>query len=151
MGIRVDAIPNLFEVDPKNFGGVYPDEPRSSNLAANDQDYDYLNHIYSKNQPETYDMVNQWRDVLDEYKKKDGIPRVMLTEAYEDIKLTMRYYGNATHNGSNLPLNFQLISNINNASDARDIKYYIDSWLTYMPVGRTANWVVSFQYYINFI
>lgn len=141
-GFRVDAVPYLFEVLPDK-NGIYPDEPRADILHTTDQDYNYTQHIYTMDQEETYDMIYQWRAVLDEYEKKDGIPRVMLTEGYTDIKNVMKYYGNATHNGSHLPFNFEFLGNVNKGSDARDMKYYIDKWITYMPVGRTANWVVS--------
>lgn len=143
-GFRVDAVPFLFEVEPNKSDGRYPDEPRSDILDTTDQDYNYTQHIYTMDQEETYDMIYQWRAVLDEYEKKDGVPRVMLTEGYTDIKNVMKYYGNATHNGSHLPFNFEFLGNVNNKSDARDMKFYIDKWMTYMPVGRTANWVVSF-------
>lgn len=141
-GFRIDAINHLFEVDPKDFGGSYPDEPRTDAINISPEEHGYLNHIYTLNQDPTYDMAYQWRAVLDEYEKKDGMPRVILTEAYADIKLVMRYYGNGTHNGSNLPFNFQFLRDINQNSDARDIKFVIDKWLTYMPEGRTPNWVV---------
>lgn len=141
-GFRVDAIPHLFEIDPKDFGGKFPDEPRANAIDKIPEEFDYLNHIYTQSQDPTYDMVYQWRDLLDSYEKKDGIPRVMLTEAYTPVKLTMRYYGNATHNGSHLPFNFEFLKGITKDSDARDIKFIIDKWMTYMPLGKTANWVV---------
>lgn len=149
-GFRIDALPSLFEVDPKDFGGVYPDEPMTNIRGLGPDDYGYLNHIYTSDLDPTYDMVYQWRSVLDEFELADGIPRAMLTEAYSDIKLVMRYYGNGTRNGS-VPFNFEFLRNIDKNSDARDIKFIIDKWETYMPVGKTANWVVrchhvSFHY-----
>lgn len=128
-------------MDPKDFGGVYPDEPRTHTRGLGPDDFDYLKHIYTSDLDPTYDMVYQWRSLLDEYEHADGIPRAMLTESYSEIKLVMRYYGTDTCNGS-VPFNFEFLRNINKDSDARDIKFIIDKWETYMPVGKTANWVV---------
>lgn len=151
-GFRVDAVPFLFESRPEDHGGKYPDEPRANILETTPDDYEYLNHLYTMNQDETYDMIYQWRDILDEYESRDGKPRVMLTEGYADVKYVMRYYGNGTHNGSHLPFNFEFLNNINNESDARDMKFIIDKWMTYMPIGRTANWVVHiFEFIVLYL
>lgn len=139
-GFRVDAIPHLFEVDKEQYGGRYPDEPRTGN--EDPDDYEYLNHIYTKDQDETYDMVYQWREVFDEYKAKDGMTRVMMTEAYTSIKDTMRYFGEGDRLGSHMPFNFALISDVNGGSSAAEIKYAVDKFMTFKPIDRLANWVV---------
>lgn len=139
-------MPHLFEADPKDFGGQYPDEPRSNNLHASPEEYNYLDHVYTFQRDEVFDTVFQWRAILDEYERKDGVPRFMLIEAYLEIKTQMKYYGNGTHEGAHAPFNFEITMNINNNSDVRDLKYYIDMWLTYMPEERTANWVVSIHF-----
>ena len=51
-GYRVDAIPHLFEVP-------IDDRP--------DWEYSAPTHL-----PETYDMVTQWRVIMDEYTQKDN-------------------------------------------------------------------------------
>ncbi|CAG9784858.1 unnamed protein product [Diatraea saccharalis] len=139
-GFRVDAINMMYEVDPKDFGGEYPDEPLSGDPKANRDDYEYLSHIYTRDRNETYDIVYDWRDLLDEHTTKDGEYKIMMTEAYTDIDLMMRYYGNGNRNGS-IPFNFSFLGNVTNKSNARDIKLVIDQWMTYMPNGETANWV----------
>lgn len=142
-GYRVDAVPHMFEVLPDS-SGRYPDEPVSGD--NNDPlDYGYLKHIYTQSQDETFDMVYQWRDLLDQYKKDHGgDTRVMLTEAYVDIDLTMRFYQDKNGRlGSHIPMNFYLISNLNMESNAKNFKDMLDLWLTHMPEGRTANWVLG--------
>lgn len=67
----------------------------------------------------------------------------MVTEAYTSLQMMMRYYGNATRGGS-LPFNFVYLERINSTSDANGLKSAIDAWITNMPAGKTANWVVSF-------
>ncbi|XP_072940566.1 maltase A1-like [Epargyreus clarus] len=139
-GFRVDAVIYLYEADSKNYNGSYPDEPLSGKKGFDSDDYDYLNHIYTRDLNETYDVIYNWRDVMDEYIEKDGENKLMMTEAYTSLANVMKYYGTGKRNGS-VPFNFSLLENINNQSTAFDIKLVIDKWMTYMPVGKTANWV----------
>lgn len=64
-GFRIDAIPHLFETGME-------DEPRSSDENALPYEYSFLNHIYTKDQPETFDMVYHWRELVDNYTKTKG-------------------------------------------------------------------------------
>lgn len=66
----------------------------------------------------------------------------MMTECYSSIEMVMRYYGNETHEGAQMPFNFQFIERIKMDSNANDYKAAIDYWWSNMPKGRTANWVV---------
>ncbi|KAG4069066.1 hypothetical protein HA402_008377 [Bradysia odoriphaga] len=141
-GFRIDAVPHIFEVD-KDVDGNYPDEPLSGNT-DDPNDWNYLNHIYTKDMPETIDMIYQWREVLDHHKKKHGgESRVMLTESYSPIDIVMKYYGDGKREGSHIPFNFLLIEQINNNSNANDYKSTIDYWMKNMPPNRTPNWVIG--------
>lgn len=61
-GFRVDAVPHLFETN------YTLDEPTISIEGRTiKDDYNYLNHTLTKDQPETYNLVQSWREVLDEY------------------------------------------------------------------------------------
>ncbi|GBP27907.1 Maltase A1 [Eumeta japonica] len=142
-GFRVDAVNCLFEVDKDLFGGKYPDEPRSGNIDEDPENHDYLDHIYTKNQNETYYMVYDWRDVLDEYKARDGLTRVMMTEVYATIQEVVRYFGEGDRIGAQMPFNFDLITDVDASSSANDIKYTIDRFLSYKPLDEHANWVVG--------
>lgn len=66
-----------------------------------------------------------------------------MTEAYTSLENTIKFYGNATVNGSHIPFNFELISHTNRDTNAKDFKKNIESWLNVMPKGKQANWVVS--------
>ncbi|KAF2880410.1 hypothetical protein ILUMI_25767 [Ignelater luminosus] len=137
-GFRVDIISALFE------DIEFLDEPRSNNPNAKETEHGYLNHIYTNDQPETYDMVYQWRALLEQYQAEHGgDTRVMMTESYSDYDKVLKYYGNGTHNGAHFPFNFWFITHLNKDSNARDIKFIIDKWLTYMPLENTANWVMG--------
>lgn len=146
-GFRVDAIAHLFEVDKELYGGRFPDEPHAGNLEVDSENYGYLNHIYTKDQDETYDMIYQWREVFDEYKEKDGLARVMMTEAYSSPQLTMRYFGegpdSGDRQGAQMPFNFVLITDVDGSSTAPEIKFALDKFLTFKPIDKLSNWVVS--------
>ncbi|XP_059622908.1 maltase A3-like [Phlebotomus argentipes] len=139
-GFRVDAIPNLFEVLPEN--GIYPDEPLS-HLTDDEDSFDYLEHIHTMDLPETVEMVYEWRELMDEYTRKDGNTRAMLSEADSPIDILMTYYGNGQKNGSHIPFNFKMLMNLNNASNAIDFREKIHLWLDNLPAGCEANWVMG--------
>lgn len=61
----MDAIPHLFETGLE-------DEPRSSDTSAASYEYGYLDHIYTKDQPKTFQMVYEWRTLVDDYSKEKG-------------------------------------------------------------------------------
>lgn len=58
-GFRVDAVLDLFEDEQLR------DEEVNSG-ATDPLDHGYLKHTYTENLPETYDMVTQWRSLLDD-------------------------------------------------------------------------------------
>lgn len=69
-GFRIDAVEHLFEVKP-DAAGNYPDEPLSGDNDDKDSYY-YLDHIYTLDQPESLDMIYQWRATLDKFKEEHG-------------------------------------------------------------------------------
>ncbi|XP_022913510.2 maltase 1-like [Onthophagus taurus] len=134
-GFRVDAIRHLFE--------EYKDEPLSNN-GDPPNSHGYYEHIYSADQDGTYDMVYQWRKLCDDFTAVNGgEPRILMTEAYTNVKEVMRYYGeNDALDGAQFPFNFDLIG-LNVETDARDIVLLVHTWFAYMPVGATPNWVLG--------
>lgn len=88
-------------------------------------------------------MVYEWRDVFEEFTAVDGEPRVMMTEVYAAVKDVMKYYGAGDKQGAQMPFNFDLITDVDASSTAGDIKRAVDKFLTYKPVDKEANWVVS--------
>lgn len=96
-------------------------------------------------QPEVYDIIYSWRDVLDDWKNvHGGETKIMMTEAYANLTFTMRYYESedGTRKGSHIPFNFLMISDLNENSSAKDFVHTINKWMSYMPAEATANWVV---------
>ncbi|XP_067633473.1 maltase A3-like [Eurosta solidaginis] len=141
-GFRIDAVPHIYEVAPDSDGN-WPDEPR--NYWENDlEDYNSLQHIYTKDQPETLEMVYEFREVMNELDEElGGYQHIILSEAYTDIDILMQYYGNTTVDGAHIPFNFELLSNLKSWSDANHYSQLIHNWLDSMPAGRTANWVLG--------
>ncbi|KZC10587.1 PREDICTED: maltase 1-like [Dufourea novaeangliae] len=133
-GFRIDAVPHLFETN------LDKDEPPSNIPGAKPGEHLYLNHIYTKDQPETYKLIQSWREFVDKYaeeNKRDEI--VLMTEAYTSWNNTIAYY----NYGSNVPFNFKFITDANSTSTAQNFKNITDSWLRLMPKGSTANWVMG--------
>ncbi|XP_063708467.1 maltase A1-like [Culicoides brevitarsis] len=138
-GFRCDAVYHLFEVAPDSEGN-FPDEPPSGKC-DDPESFCYLNHIYVTDQDETYKMIYEWRQVLDEYK---NWPRMMMTEAYTSLANIMRYYGDGFGIlGSQIPFNFELLTKINANSDAGDIKSIVEGYLDHIPANNSGNWVLG--------
>lgn len=140
-GFRIDAVPHIFE--KVNEDGTYPDEP----LSSIDPDKRYLPSplkIYTFDQPETFELLYEWRAFLDSFKEEHGgDTRILLAEAYSPIEDIDKFFGNATHKGVHIPFNFQLM-NLNELSNARDVENAANSWMEVMwRKHQTANWVLG--------
>lgn len=131
-GFRIDATPHIFE-DPR-----FLDEPLTGQT-SDPGSYMYTDHIYTRDLQPLYDLMQQWRDLLNEYSKKDGMHRATIVEAYTSDELTMKYY----NYGIDFPFNFKFIGDVDAQSSAADVKTIVDRWMSEMPPGATANWVVS--------
>lgn len=139
-------INHMFE--DKNF----PDEPVNENW--NNQppgwwpdNYEQLDHIYTKDVNETFDFVYYWRNLIDEHAKLRGIETdiLIMTEAYASIDDTMRYIRdpvNETRRGCHMPFNFQLIWAWESGK-AENLHGSIEWFRSHLPSGETANWVAG--------
>lgn len=67
----------------------------------------------------------------------------MMTESYSEIHKAVAYYGNETTEGAHFTFNFLFITEVNGGSSAQDMAFTIQKWMTYMPHGHTANWVLG--------
>ncbi|XP_062564584.1 probable maltase [Armigeres subalbatus] len=141
-GFRVDALPYLFESEMVN--GVYPDEPKSNDTDDPDNPT-YLLHPYTQNLDETFDMVYQWRAVLDEFKASNHLEEdlILMIEAYTPLENIIRLYGDAEHVGAQIPFNFEVLSNIFKESTAKDFYTYAMRFYNALPVDQFANWVLG--------
>ncbi|XP_055379938.1 maltase A2-like [Condylostylus longicornis] len=134
-GFRIDAVPHIFE--HKDF----LDEPVISNVDP--EEYASLNHTYTYDQNETFEIIYEWRKVLDDYTKlKGGEDRILLAETYSPLDVKMKYYGANGKKGAHFPFNF-ILFNLNKKSTASDYVKYVEDWINVMPEGETANWVLG--------
>jgi alpha-glucosidase len=105
-------------------------------------DHCSLKSIYTEDQPETYDMVYQWRKLVDDFTKAHGIEnKILMIESSPPVEENVKYYGNATMKGAHFPFNFELMLKMTKNSTAEDYKYLIDLWLEKMPKNHMTNWV----------
>ncbi|XP_014203781.1 maltase 1-like [Copidosoma floridanum] len=122
-GFRIDAIIHLFEDERLR------DEPRSFRPGVLADEYEYLEHPYTKDQNETYGVVADWRALMDRH----GPGKYAIVEGS-----SMRYYDVGVD-----PFNFMFTTKLNNDSRPADYVSEIRGWLDNMPRGRTANWVTG--------
>ncbi|CAL1531391.1 unnamed protein product [Lymnaea stagnalis] len=99
-GLRVDAISQIMEAADKTL-----DEPRNLEVDCPPDQYEYLNHIYTAMHPDGFPLVQDWRDVLDEFQQKDGVIRFMVIEVYEAGRNVFRQYGG-------IPFNMNLVDDL---------------------------------------
>lgn len=128
-GFRVDALKYLVEV--KNLTW---DEPVISEEPL------LLDHIYTENQPETFEVLREWRELVDEHDDK-----VLMVEVYSKVEDVMKYYGNETAPLADFPFNFFMLEALTNRSTLTGyaIKDTISLWLDNMPEGKWPNWVLG--------
>uniref|UniRef100_A0A1L8DQT7 alpha-glucosidase n=2 Tax=Nyssomyia neivai TaxID=330878 RepID=A0A1L8DQT7_9DIPT len=137
-GFRVDAINHLFEVED------FSDEPINWWGETDPNSYGYLDHIYTKDLDEMYDMIYQWRELLDKWQATHGgDTRIMMTEAWVNGDLNIRYYQDGERQGSHMPFNFILITDLRDDSKPSDFKKVIDERLHIIPDGKVSNWVLG--------
>ncbi|KAK0161426.1 hypothetical protein PV327_009897 [Microctonus hyperodae] len=130
-GFRLDATTHLIE------DSRFLDEPVIPNTGLPPTDPGTLDHIYTRDQPELYDLIKSWRDLLDAH---GGEKKIMLTEAYASLENTMKYF----KYGSNAPMNFMFMGEVTNKSTSIDFKRTIDRWMNNIPEGNyIPNWVVG--------
>ncbi|EDS38953.1 neutral and basic amino acid transport protein rBAT [Culex quinquefasciatus] len=136
-GFRLDAINHMFEDEQ------FRDEPLSG--WGQPGEYDSLDHIYTKDIPDVYDVVYNWRDQMDKYSAEKGRTIILMTEAYSSIEGTMLYYESADRKrqGAHMPFNFQLIYDFKKEQNAVGLKNSIDWWMNNMPARHTPSWVAG--------
>ncbi|KAK8395419.1 hypothetical protein O3P69_006219 [Scylla paramamosain] len=128
-GFRVDAVKYLVEAQDLNL-----DEPTDSDNP------ELLHHIFTTNQPETFQILREWRELVDKYHEK-----VLMVEVYSEVEDVMKYYGNQSVPLAHFPFNFFMLEALNNRSTLNGyaLKDTISLWLDYMPEGKWPNWVLG--------
>ncbi|XP_066995975.2 maltase A1 [Anabrus simplex] len=119
-GFRVDAIQRLVE----------DAEFKDNTPGTEDQVLDL---------PETYDMIEQWREVLDTYPDK-----FMMLEVYGGTKKTMEYFGTEERRGGDFPFNTFIIQSLNSDNlNAENLDKIIHQWIDNVPSFGWNNWLIG--------
>ncbi|XP_026814535.1 maltase A3-like isoform X1 [Rhopalosiphum maidis] len=96
---------------------------------------------YTQALDECFYEVNDWRSLLDEYKKKDGQTRFMTIESYLNNTYTMKFYGNETNIGAHFPLNICLLRLTHRS--AKEYVEIITEWISNLPSGAWSSWLIG--------
>lgn len=135
-GFRVDAINHMFEVADLRDEFINDDRDPLA--------YGYTHKDFTKDLDETYDVVFDWRTLLDDFQKTNGgYTRVMMTEAYANASKTVDFYGKNGRLGAHMPFNFVLLDRLNSDSTAQDFFNVITEWIALVPEGKVTNWVMG--------
>lgn len=73
------------------------DEPAGSGTG-----YNKLKHTNTKHQPETFELLQEWRALLDAASNKPGREKVLIVTVNADANTTMNYYGTNGKSGATL-------------------------------------------------
>ncbi|XP_055307115.1 probable maltase, partial [Sitodiplosis mosellana] len=146
-GVRIDAVPFLFEAK-ENSEGLYDDEGLTG-LTDDITNWSYVNHTFTFDVDETFDLIYQWRKLVDEPEFSNET-RIIMTEGYSlELANLMRYYGRVKDGqiveyGAQIPFNFQIIDT-NMTTSASKYKELIKEFFDNMPKGNQihANWLLG--------
>lgn len=127
-GFRVDVMWHLIKDDQ------FRDNPPNPDYNQHMSTYDALLPVYSTDQAEVHEIVEEMRQVIDEYKE-----RLLIGEIYLPLDKLVKYYGQNSQ-GAHLPFNFQLISL---PWDARKLDLAINEYEGSLPEEGWPNWVLG--------
>lgn len=127
-GFRMDVIWHLIKDKQLR------DNPRNPYYEEHMSTYDQLLPVYSTDQPEVHEIVEEMRAIHDHFGD-----HMMIGEIYLPIQRLVTYYG-ASGKGAHLPFNFTLISL---PWQAQRIAMAIDEYESALPENAWPNWVIS--------
>ncbi|CAL1541289.1 unnamed protein product [Lymnaea stagnalis] len=130
-GFRIDAFSQLVESANTSL-----DEPLSGNDVPPNE-YAYLKHVYTADQPESIPILASWYEVLQEYILKDGKERYMVVEIYATPQVRNRLYVTGAS-----PFNFDLLS-MSAKPTGQEILHMVMSEYDELPTGRWPNFVLG--------
>lgn len=112
-GFRVDAFDHMFK------DALFRDEPANPTYKEGlDDPFESQLHIRTTQQPELYDMIKKFHEIVSQYGEK-----FIVTESYVDLPALVKLYHAGTKNHA--PFNFQFISL---AWEAKIYKEFIDKF-----------------------
>jgi glycosidase len=117
-GFRVDAVAHLFEAES------FEDEPPGTGTG-----YHSLDHTLTTFQPETYEILTEWREILDAMTKDDSKDRLLMVEAYANSpNQTLQLLNYNDKPGAHISTNMALID-LKTPCDATCIRDKVNSFM----------------------
>jgi len=135
-GFRVDAFKHFFvseglENEPALLGGSV-------------SDYDSLEHLFTTGQPETFELLKEWREMFDEISKKTNSDKALIVECtYKKAKEIAPYYKHSNKATAHFPFNFQLTSiDVKRGIEftAREIERRVQEYVSILSRDCWPNW-----------
>ena len=127
-GFRVDVLWLLIKDEQ------FQDNPPNPNWQAHQRGIERQLQRYNADRPETLEVVEEMRAVLDGY-----ADRVLIGEIYLPVERLVAYYGRDMK-GAHLPFNFQLLFA---AWNAQAIARVVTEYEAALPAGAWPNWVLG--------
>jgi alpha-glucosidase len=127
-GFRVDVLWHIIK------DAELRDNPPNPDFRHGEPPHHALVPLYTADRPEVHDVINEMRQVVDEF-----ADRVLIGEIYLPIERLVAYYGRDL-SGVHLPFNFSLLSA---PWRARTIAKLIDEYEAALPAGGWPNWVLG--------
>ncbi|WP_296722250.1 alpha-amylase family glycosyl hydrolase [Erythrobacter sp.] len=127
-GFRIDVVWHLAK------DTAFRDNPPDPAWKPTQPEIDRNLQKYSADQPFVHEIIEELRDVIDEYPD-----RLLIGEIYLPINRLVDYYGRGNE-GLHLPFNFQLITSPWRADAIREL---IAEYEAAIPQGGWPNWVLS--------
>lgn len=133
-GFRMDAIAVLVEAEDKSL-----DEPKNPKTNCPADQFEYLSHIYTDMQPQSFELIRQWSDILDEYGTREGVNKFMVIETYEKGGNRNKYRGAGGH-----PFNMGLVDDLDELGlSGENVKLLVDEEYSTLPEGAWPSFVLG--------
>ncbi|MCL6500345.1 MAG: alpha-amylase, partial [Firmicutes bacterium] len=133
-GFRLDAAWLLVE------DASFRDEPPNPTWRPGMRERDRLLHPYTEDQPETHEVLRQFRAVLDEYRDRGP---VLIGEVYLPTPQLVRYYGTPERPECHFPFNFGLVELPPERWNAAEVRRLVDSYEAALPPWAWPSWVLG--------
>ncbi|XP_072161229.1 maltase 1 isoform X1 [Bemisia tabaci] len=134
-GFRLDAPKHVFE------DSQFKDKPQIHDYRTVPNEWFALDHIYTMALPESYGLVRDWGALLNEYKKRDGRTRILMTEDYDSPAVLIKYLENATSPGAQIPL-YLTMTEMSSTTNASRLDWWVHSMSDVFPQGYF-NWALD--------
>ncbi|KAK7590531.1 hypothetical protein V9T40_002144 [Parthenolecanium corni] len=140
-GIRIDACKHFVEDD--QLRDEHLKYPNSNN--QNKNDWNNWNHNYTNSLPETFTVVRELREYMDNYSKEKGdYERVILIEIISPIKETVLFYGTEDNPIAQVPFFSEYVSTEKNELySAEFLHESVIARMTSMPKNAVPNWLME--------